>query len=171
MNLHTINFKSVNDELKLSGYASVFSKVDRHNDIIIKGAFLKSISKHYNGQQVKLLWQHDHTKPIGLINDLFEDETGLYVKASVSNSIIQGREAINLIKQKAIDSLSIGFNIDRSLINKHGQREILEISLWEVSVVTFPANSDAKIRQLNSVNPMGNLEKILSIAADSIFKL
>jgi hypothetical protein len=175
MNLHTISFKSTNnnDELQLTGYASVFNNIDYHNDIIIKGAFTKSIVKHYQDFRVKLLWQHDHTKPIGVINKLVEDQNGLMVEASINGSIAQGREVISLIKQKAIDSFSIGFNIERSQINKSGQREITEVNLWEVSVVTFPANSAAKIRQINGGYPQksNNLSNFLLTTSKTIFNL
>ena len=151
MNLHTINFKSIgNDNLVIQGYASVFNNADYHNDVIIQGAFLKSIEKHNQGLRVKLLWQHDHTKPIGVVNILQEDSHGLSVEASINSFVSQGREVIALIKQQAVDSFSIGFNIEKSAINKFGQREVTEINLWEVSVVTFPANYKAKIQNFNS---------------------
>lgn len=134
----------------ITGYASIFNELDYHNDVILKGAFENSISKHKSGRKIKLLWQHDQNKPIGVINSLYEDDKGLLVEASVNNSIAQGREVISLIKQEALDALSIGFNVAKSDVHKKGYRQILEADLWEVSVVTFPANSLAKIERCNS---------------------
>ena len=176
MNLsyNNFNFKTLNnDELKLTGYASVFNHLDHHNDIITKGAFAQSIAKHSQGYRIKFLWQHDQTKPIGIINHLTEDDNGLLVEASINNTITQGKEVISLIKQKAIDSLSIGFNIEESETTDKGQRRILKANLWEVSIVTFPANAQARIEQfnnnhlLNHANP--RLLELLSITSKSIF--
>ena len=173
MNPHSNNFsfKTLGShELRLTGYASVFNTLDHHNDIIAKDAFSESITRHEQGYRVKLLWQHDQTKPIGVINKLSQDSTGLFVEASINNTITQGREVISLIKQKAIDSFSIGFNIEESTLDSKGQRVILKANLWEVSIVTFPANQQARIEQCNSANlTSSNLLNLLSTTSKSIF--
>ncbi len=136
-----LQFKSDNNEnLIITGYASVFDTVDNYNDIIASGAF-----KSADFQKVKLLWQHDHTKPIGIINRLYEDEKGLFLEASINCNLSQGRETALLIKQGAVDGLSIGFTVNKSSFGKDGSRVITDIKLWEISVVTFPANSRAQI--------------------------
>jgi len=157
------------------GYASIFDEVDYHNDIIIKGAFAKSIACHKENRKIKLLWQHDQNKPIGVVKGICEDEKGLLVEANINNTIAQGREVISLIKQEALDGFSIGFNITKSTLDAKGYRKILEADLWEVSVVTFPANAMARIAQCNSASTIlesqNKLLKTLSLISKSTFIL
>ena len=80
----------------IQGYASVFNVLDNHNDMISKGAFVSSM-----GRDVKLLWQHDTTKPIGVITKMFEDDYGLHIEAEINNNTQYGSDAVQLIKQKA----------------------------------------------------------------------
>ena len=132
-----------NDSYKdftIKGYASVFNVLDECNDIILPGAFKEASSK-----DTKLLWQHDFTKPIGKIIDLYEDSYGLFVKAKIINQLTLGQEVISLIKQKIINGLSIGYKVNIKSINKEGRRAIHKLNLWEISIVTFQANKLAHI--------------------------
>ena len=131
------------DNTVIIGYASVFEVTDNQNDIILKGAF-----KNSESHNVKLLWQHDVTKPIGVIKCLEEDEYGLKIEAEINNKTLLGSEATALIKQKAVSGLSIGFTIKSSNYNSQGLRVIDEVELMEISIVTFPANSMAGINQI-----------------------
>ncbi|MGI4752758.1 MAG: HK97 family phage prohead protease [Janthinobacterium lividum] len=124
----------------MTGYASVYNIADHHKDLIIKGAFANVVY-----QNIKFLWQHDSKKPIGIISHLIEDDHGLKMEAMINNKVKAGREAIELIKQGAIDGLSIGFYIKNSVFNDAKQRVITEADLLEISIVTFPANQSAKI--------------------------
>ena len=129
----------------ISGYASVFGVVDSQNDVIVKGAFASAES-----DKVRLLWQHESSQPIGVIKLLEEDEYGLKFEAEINNKIEVGREASELIKQKAICGLSIGFSINSSDYNEKGMRVIDDLSLAEISVVTFPANDQAEIMHVKN---------------------
>lgn len=145
----------------IAGYASVFGVIDSQNDVIVKGAF-----KSIEARDVRLLWQHDAGKPIGVIKSLSEDEYGLKFEAEINNKIEAGREASELIKQKAICGLSIGFSINSSSYNEKGMRVISDVNLAEISVVTFPANSQAEItyvksRNNSSLDELSNLVKQL----------
>ena len=128
----------------IGGYASVFGLVDSHNDIMAKGAF----SRIKPLEEIKFLWQHDVTKPIGVVTSVIEDDYGLYIEANVNNLIRQGVEAIELIKQGAISSFSVGFTVQKAYNNSEGQREIISADLWEISLVTFPANNKAQINSI-----------------------
>ncbi|HJD67540.1 MAG TPA: phage major capsid protein [Rickettsia endosymbiont of Bembidion lapponicum] len=131
---------STNSEVVITGYASVYNITDHHNDLIVKGAFANVAH-----QNIKFLWQHDSKKPIGIISHLVEDDHGLKMEVVINNKVKAGREAIELIKQGAIDGLSIGFYIKNSVFNYAKQRVITEADLLEISIVTFPANQSAKI--------------------------
>jgi HK97 family phage prohead protease len=134
---------SKSDNTVIIGYASVFEVTDNQNDIISKGAF-----KNSESHNVKLLWQHDVTKPIGVIKYLAEDDYGLKIEAEINNKTLLGAEASALIKQKAVSGLSIGFTIRSSDYNLQGLRVIDEVELMEISIVTFPANNMAGISQI-----------------------
>lgn len=131
----------------ISGYASVFGKIDKLNDIIKQGAFKNTIK---NWQSIKLLWQHDSLQPIGVITKLYEDDYGLKMEAEINNKVLKGLEASELIKQKAIEGLSIGYLVKKSEFSNAGQRIITEIDLLEISVVTFPANTKATIYRIKN---------------------
>ena len=137
--------KSNGVNTKIQGYASVFNVLDKHNDTIVKGAFKSSYEN-----QVKLLWQHDSTKPIGIITSMNEDDHGLKIEAEINNNTQNGLDASQLIKQRAVSGLSIGFNIKSYDYDEHGHRTITDLDLMEVSIVTFPANDSATISQIKS---------------------
>lgn len=130
------------------GYASTFNDVDRHDDIVMPGAFRASLSK----RTPKLLSQHDMRKPIGKIDEVFEDSKGLFIKGRMpkENSLVKDLEP--LLRMGAIDSFSIGFNITDVEFRDDGVRLLKEIDLWEVSFVTIPANPRATLTSVKSVD-------------------
>ena len=160
--------KSIADNnITITGYASVYNVVDQQNDIITKGTFLNP-----DNQIVKFLWQHDIIQPIGAIKSLHEDNYGLQIEAVINGNIRSGREAIELVKQGAVDGLSIGFNLQSAYYNHLGQRVIEKAELLEVSIVTFPANTHAKIYNIVNVNQQEhmNTEAINSENTEQITK-
>lgn len=132
-------------EGSFSGYASIFGECDLGNDIIMPGAFVKSLKRRGAGA-VRMLFQHDANQPIGVWSNIREDETGLHVAGRIATDVERGREVLALMRAGAIDGLSIGFRTIRSRIDKKtGARCILEADLWEISVVTFPMQPGATI--------------------------
>lgn len=156
-NLEKITYKSDESYFKIFGYASVFGIEDNYGDIVEKGAFADSIS---NPTSIKLLWQHDSKTPIGRIDTLYEDDKGLLMEASINCDLAKGKEASLLLKDGVIDGLSIGFTIDKSHLSDKGNRVITDLKLWEVSIVTFPANNMAKIAHINQRDISLSLNKI-----------
>jgi HK97 family phage prohead protease len=139
-----LELKSLNAAGRFSGYASVFDVEDNQQDIILRGAFTKTLQTRKEG--VKLLWQHQMDEPIGTIETLMEDKRGLYVEGRLLLSIARAREAYDLIKAGALSGMSIGYTPKKHRYDpKTGVREIYEVELWEISLVTFPANSAAGI--------------------------
>jgi hypothetical protein len=145
----SISNKSEDNINEFSGYASVYNKIDHHNDIIVKGAFDESIQ---DINSIKLLWQHKHDCPIGKIISINEDEYGLHITGEILNNIKHGQEASNLIKNQIINGLSIGCLIQESKYNDNGVRIITKANLKEISIVTFPANDQAIIDMKNTIN-------------------
>jgi len=133
------------------GYAATFGNIDRVDDRIEKGAFAESLQ---NGRHIKLLWQHSNPQVIGKILEAKEDNHGLYVKGRINLGTEQGREAYSLIKAKDIYEMSIGFSLKSGdfEFDGDGVRVIKRVELREVSLVTDPANFDAKITEVKHIN-------------------
>lgn len=134
-----------NDNAEISGYASLFNVKDNGGDLVQKGAYaasLKRLSKA--GGRVKMLWQHNPLQPIGVWEDIYEDDKGLFVKGRLLPEVQVGREALVLLQAGAIDGLSIGYRTVRAEKSAKG-RMLHEIELWEVSMVTFPMLPEARV--------------------------
>lgn len=128
-----------------SGYGSVFDVVDSYQDAVVRGAFSESISN----RMPALLWQHNSDFPIGIFTDVREDSLGLYVKGQLNLEVQKGREAYSLLKQGAISGLSIGFRTIEEE-SENDIRYLKKIDLWEVSLVTFPANQSATVTSVKN---------------------
>ncbi len=140
----TLEIKQLEENGIFAGYASVFNVVDSQKDIIQRGAFKRTITQRQGN--IKLLWQHHMNEPIGVIEELREDERGLYIKARLMMEVARAREAYALLKRSVVNGLSIGYTPRRyHQASKSGVRTITDIDLWEVSIVTFPANEAALI--------------------------
>jgi len=132
------------------GYGSVFGNKDLGNDVIEAGAFAKSLKKR-KPQNVKLLYQHKSDMPIGVFDEIREDEHGLVVKGRLALKTQAGAEAYELLKMGALDGLSIGFRVNPKEVSydKRGNKRIIkEVDLMEVSLVTFPMNPQATVRSV-----------------------
>ena len=139
------------DDGAFAGYASVFHLTDTQNDIILPGAFDQTI--RHKGGSIKLLWQHRPDEPIGVITMLQEDSKGLYVEGKLNLDVQRAREAYSLLKSGAIDGLSIGYSAVQSEISADGARVLKEVDLWEISLVTFPANQAAGVTRIKTGMP------------------
>jgi uncharacterized protein len=141
-----LEVKADDDARTIEGFASVFNNVDSYSDIVMPGAFTKSLSK----RTPVMLWQHNSDQPIGVWDDFMEQEKGLFIKGTVLPTQL-GNDAYTLAKAKAIKGMSIGYSpIKWEMDDKKGVRKLSEVDLWEVSLVTFPANEKAQITRVKS---------------------
>ncbi len=145
--LETIKIKSFSEKGEIEGYASVFDEIDSYGDIVVKNAFSQAISDTKKGNMPKLLWQHDISSPIGVINEISEDEHGLFVKAQLLLDLPKAKEIYTLLKNKAIDGFSIGYRIRNQYI-KNDHNYLTDLELLEISIVTFPACKSATIENI-----------------------
>ena len=136
------------DFVFIEGLASTFGNLDRDNDIIAKGAFKNTLTR----RKPKFLYQHRMDQPIGVFDQLFEAEEGLRIKGRMprANSMVKDIEP--LLKMGALDSFSIGFNVVESEDTPDGTRIIKEIDLWEISLVTIPANAEAIVTAVKELD-------------------
>ncbi|MCF6320993.1 MAG: HK97 family phage prohead protease [Rhizobiaceae bacterium] len=142
---------------RFNGYASVFGEVDMGNDIVARGAFSKFLRTH-SPASIRMLFQHNPDEPVGVWEEIREDAKGLHVTGVLSTKTSRGRELIELMRQGAIDGLSIGFKTVRSKKNNASAvRTILEAELWEISIVTFPMQANARVEAIKHVELNGQL--------------
>lgn len=142
--------KSADDENgEFSGYAAVFGNRDSGNDIIEKGAFTKTLTEDFD--RIKILFQHeDYDLPIGKPLELREDEKGLFIRGRISDTQ-KGRDIRTLLKDGVLNELSIGYDVVAfDYDGESGVRRLREIRLWEVSVVTWAMNEEARIDEVKS---------------------
>ena len=144
--VHFDGVAALKNACEISGYASVFGKADHSGDVVQAGAYQACLQKLVTeGRTIKMLWQHDPTKPIGVWDDVHEDGKGLFVKGRLLPDIQGGSEALTLIKAGAIDGLSIGYRTLKAEKPINKGRILHELELWEVSLVTFPMLPQAQV--------------------------
>ena len=132
-----------------SGYASLFETADLAGDIVSAGAFAKSLVRR-GAPGVRMLFQHDPGEPIGTWSEIREDARGLFAAGRINADVARGREVLSLMRSGGLDGLSIGFSTVKSRKEPSGLRRLLEVDLWEISVVTFPMQPDARIDAVKS---------------------
>lgn len=146
-----LEIKSIDSTGRFAGYASVFDVVDNQRDVMQRGAFSKTLARGV--ANVKLLWQHQQSEPIGVFDKMFEDVHGLYVEGRLLLEVARAREAYALLKAGVLTGLSIGYSPVRYRIDDEtGVRQLAEVDLWEVSLVTFPANAAANVTVVKSAD-------------------
>lgn len=153
--------KSVSEAGTFTGYASVFGELDSYREIVVKGAFAKSIRDYEEGgRPVPMLWQHRSGEPIGVYTLLKEDDYGLYVEGDINLEVQRGRECLSLMKQKALSGLSIGYMLeDFTEDAKSMIRTITKVALMEISPVTFPAGPSARVIEAKNYEDLDSLQK------------
>lgn len=176
------DMKALNAEGEFECYLSTFGNIDRGNDIVMPGAFTKSLQKR-PAAKVKMLLYHDTRRPCGVWSEMEEDSKGLKAKGRLLLSTKDGRETYELMRAGALDATSIGYRtIQEQYDRTSGTRKLLEVDLYEGSIVTFPMNERATIgavkqtlspqqlRELEAALRDGGLSRTDAVKAISGFK-
>jgi len=144
---------------RFEGLASTFGNIDLVDDIVVRGAFKESIET----KTPVVLWQHDSRNPLGMPEEIRETEEGLFLKAKLpkDDTFVSGR-VIPQIKVGSIRSMSIGFRIIEREFTDEGIRLLKKVNLLEVSLVTFPANTMAKVSGFKNDEQFFNVEDVKS---------
>lgn len=152
--------KSVNDAGEFEGYGSVFGVQDTYGDVVIAGAFKDSLQRwSEKGRLPALLWQHKMDEPIGIYTEMSEDNNGLALKGRllIDDDPLAKRAHAHM-KAGSLTGLSIGYILKEWEYDKEKNVFLLkEIDLWEVSVVTFPANDEARVSDVKSAFARGEV--------------
>jgi uncharacterized protein len=151
--------KAIKDDGTFEGYGSIFGNVDSYGEIVEPGAFSASlVESRRKGNTVKMLWQHDPAQPIGVWTDMAEDSKGLYVSGRLlKDKVPQAAAAYELLKEGALDGLSIGYRVVEAVPHpdKQGVLSLRKLNLKEVSVVTFAANDRARVTDVKHMIAAG----------------
>lgn len=156
--------KAIDDEGVFTGYGSVFGNVDSYKEIVAPGAFADTLAEwKASGRLPPVLWQHRSGEPVGPYLEMFEDTHGLFTKGQLLvKDVVRAKEARALMQAKAVNGLSIGFVVREDSYDKlTGIRTLKRVDLWEVSIVTFPANPAAQIANVKSaIDALEDLDSI-----------
>lgn len=175
----TVEIRAEDIDKGISGYASHFNSIDSYGTAVKRGAFAKTIGER--GSKIPVLWNHWADTPIGVPTELREDETGLWFNADIVEETKAGAEVMALLRRGTPLGMSFGFetlrsrpvedgdDLDWSLApdwfknpeNKNEVRVIEEVRLWEISVVTFPANEMATIDSVRAAEHVDALTQLL----------
>ncbi len=150
--------KGIEENGVFTGYGSVFGVLDFWDDVVVKGAFIDSIQK----RMPALLWQHKQDTPIGVYTDIAEDEKGLKVTGRLLvDDVRQAKEAYALLKAGALSGLSIGYiPLDWEYKEDGDVRVLKEVEVWEISLVTFPANDAARVESVKSLDSLSSVQDV-----------
>lgn len=171
-----------NEEGRISGYASVYGNIDSYSEVIDKGAFSEILADIDAGKVAMplMLANHEHYSgcPIGIWDKLWSDEKGLGISGLINPEVSQGKDIYSSLKfaekhgTMAKMGLSVGFYIaNDSYEIIEGVGHIKKVSeLKEVSIVCFPANDQAVITSVKSIEKGDNLEIIKALKSKRDFE-
>lgn len=161
---------SLKSDGTFEGYGAIFHEMDSYRDIIMPGAFAVSLREDFIAKDrlVPMLWQHNEREPIGVYREIYEDEKGLFVKGECNMEVARGRECHALMKQGSLTGLSIGYTTVVSEWNEQEIiRKLIQLNLWEVSPVTFPAGDNARTSLVKSITDMATLSDCETFLRDA----
>lgn len=144
-----LEIKALSDR-EFEGHGSTFGNVDLGGDIVMPGAFKRSLAAHRKaGSLPQMFWMHDPSRVPGKWTEMHEDKDGLAVKGVLAPTEL-GNEIHTLLKMEAVRGLSIGYVTKDQDFDDDGNRLIKEVELWEVSVVSLPMNPLAQVAHVKA---------------------
>lgn len=147
-------FASVDGDGRFCGYASLFGRADLSGDVVMPGAFARTLRRK-GAAGIGMLLEHDPKVPIGEWTHLEEDRRGLWVEGRLGLGT-DARRASAMMAAGRLDGLSIGFRTVAADEDSRARvRRLIEIDLWEVSVVGSPMLPEARARAAGAVRASG----------------
>ena len=124
---------------RIAGYAALFDRADGARDIIRRGAFRRSLAERR--APLPLYWQHRPDQRVGWVEQVGEDARGLRVIGRLDNP---DSRAAQMLRERAVNGLSFGYRA-RAYRQAAQGRELVEIDLFEISLVTHPLQHHARV--------------------------
>jgi uncharacterized protein len=154
--------KEIGDAGQFLGLASTFGNVDSTGDLVEHGAFTKTLQD--NNSETPILWAHDPASIVG-VGRMRETQQGLEIHGQlVLDANEPAQRAYSLMKAGAVRGLSIGYDVVRHVV-KNGVRILQEVKLYEVSLTGFPANEQALVTAVKTVDHSGALRAVRDLVA------
>ena len=164
--IRLIETKASDEPGRFSGYGAVFGNVDATGDVIKAGAFAETLGEWKSrGKFPPMLLQHggggfgggaEDMLPVGAWVDMEENRRGLRVEGQLfALGTEKGQYIYEGLKSGVLDGLSIGFQTREAIPGTRAgepDRTLTNIDLWEVSIVTFPANPKARVTAVKSLS-------------------
>ena len=155
--------KDIGADGTFTGYGSVFGNKDQQGDVVQPGAFDRTLKEWAGkGKLPPMLWQHQENEPIGGYTSMHTDATGLFVNGKILLDAGPTEvRAYQHLKAGNVQGLSIGYTMfpNGTEYDKANDAYLLkDINLWELSVVTFPANTEALVETVKSAIDSGPKE-------------
>lgn len=150
---------SADESFRFAGYASLFNVTDLSGDRVLMGAFHRSLQAR-GAAGIRMLWNHDPAEPIGVWTTIHEDAKGLRVEGRLTPDVDRADGLAALLRDSAVDGLSIGFHTIRADCSKSAKpvtgkgRRLIEIDLWEISLVAFPMQPGARVDRVMPATAM-----------------
>jgi hypothetical protein len=150
---------SAEESFRFAGYASLFNVTDLSGDRVLMGAFHRSLQAR-GVAGIRMLWNHDPAEPIGVWTAIHEDAKGLRVEGRLTPDVDRADGLAALLRDSAVDGLSIGFHTIRADRSKSAKpvagkgRRLIEIDLWEISLVAFPMQPGARVDRVMPATAM-----------------
>jgi HK97 family phage prohead protease len=145
--------KASSDGRTIAGYASAFNNVDDGGDIMLPGAFSKTLADRGPESpqpRIRMLYQHDPKMLIGKPSMLREDDKGLYFECTLPETTL-ANDVLALYKANILGEHSIGYDpIEASYDRATNTRSLKEVKLWEYSPVTWGMNSQTPLVAVKS---------------------
>jgi uncharacterized protein len=156
-NSFSLKIKGVAPDGSFTGIGAVYNNVDLGGDKILPGAFTRTLA---GTKTFPLLWQHNPSDPIGSVK-CTDTSQGLQVDGQLLLSDPTAQKAYSFLKAGILKGLSIGYDTVKQ--NYDGDvRELTELKLWEMSIVTFPMNQEAAV---TSVKAMSDTDRATHLKA------
>jgi len=151
-----LEVKDVGEDGQIEGVAAAYNNVDHGGDIILPGAFAKTLKGR---KALPMLLYHDTRRPVGVWNGFEDSDRGLRLKGRITTVSADGAEALALARDGALAGLSIGY---RSIKERYTDtaRELIEITLLETSLVAVPMNDRAQVTKVKHIAGDGRLPSL-----------
>lgn len=148
-----LEVKDVGEDGQIEGFAAAYGNVDHGGDIILPGAFTKTLRGR---KSLPMLLYHDGHRPVGVWNAFEDSDRGLKIKGRITTVSSDGAEALALVRDGALAGLSIGY---RSVKERYTDtaRELIELTLLETSLVAVPMNDRAQVTKVKNIAGEGRL--------------
>lgn len=159
--LESLELKFAGEEMRFSGYASVFGMVDSYGDTIDPKAYQKTLVERE--RPIRMRWNH-YGPVIGKWTNMFTDEKGLFVEGELTPGHSTAIDVYASLKHGSIDGMSIGYIPVKSQQLPDDRRLLQEIKLIEISVVEEPADLHATVNNVKSMlDGCGSIKEIESL--------